>query len=199
MAARTRSGSRQKVGASSARSWDWLDCHCRADHGSGKTERAESVGKRGAPRLAAFPVDRRVPIDRFAESDEKAGGNDLANGETQRNLVAEADERGVGRGGSDFWMRFWPHRRRRRRRASRGGVRRGRRNHHEFSVARRREADGRHDQAGQAHENLHRDYGGKPNAARTSTIKTMVRYADIALLLCWFFMVNGEIGRTGLS
>src|SRR5271165_4520342 len=80
----------------SARRCGRLDRDRSADHGSDKTERAESVGKRGAPRLAAFPVDRRVPIDRFAESDLKAGGNDLANGEAQGNMGTEADERRVG-------------------------------------------------------------------------------------------------------
>ena len=75
-----------------------MDCDRGADHGYGETERADSVGKSGAPGLAAFPVDRSVAIDRFAEGNLKAGRNDLANGKAQGNLVAEAGHDRLGRG-----------------------------------------------------------------------------------------------------
>src|SRR5271154_939750 len=74
-----------------------LDLDRGADHGNGETERADSVGKGGAPGLAAFPVDRSVAIDRFAEGNLKAGRNDLANSEAQGNLVAEPGHDRLGR------------------------------------------------------------------------------------------------------
>src|SRR5271170_8441405 len=80
-----------------------LDRDRGADHGNGETERADSVGKGGAPGLAAFPVDRSVAIDRFAKGNLKADRNDLANGKAQGNLVAEPGHDGLGRGAPKGW------------------------------------------------------------------------------------------------
>ena len=147
-------------------SWPYVSAEMRtgwivtvsADHGNGETERAESVGKGGAPGLAALPVDRSVPIDRFAEGDLKAGGNDLANGEAQaepgrRSRSAQGQAPGVGfsgevclgligavEGGAGL--------------ASASGA--GGETITNSALRRRHEADGRKDQTGQAHENLHR-------------------------------------------
>jgi hypothetical protein len=95
----------------SARRSGRLDRDRGADHGNGETERADSVGKGGAPGLAALPVDRSVAIDPFAEGNLKAGRNDLANGEAQGNLIAEAGHDRLGRGRRrvglvDFGLRF---------------------------------------------------------------------------------------------
>ena len=60
---------------------------------------SERVARQGLP---PFQSTGRVLVDRFAEGDLKAGGNDLANGEAQGNLVAKADERRIRRRRSDF-------------------------------------------------------------------------------------------------
>ncbi len=95
VAARTRWDSKKKVARTSGRGFGGLDRDGGAGHRNREPQRSDGVGKGGAPRLAAFPIDGNRLVDRFGENDLIGGGNDLADDEAQGRLVAKADDNGL--------------------------------------------------------------------------------------------------------
>jgi hypothetical protein len=66
------------------------DGHLGSAHGDGEAKWAHGVGQGRAPGLSALPVDGCVLVNPIRLSDLKMAWNDLADGESQGNLVAEA-------------------------------------------------------------------------------------------------------------
>ena len=66
------------------------DGHLGSSDSDGEAEWAHGVGEGRAPRLSALPVDGGVLINPIRISDLEIARNNLADGEGQRNLVAEA-------------------------------------------------------------------------------------------------------------